>query len=114
MNKFYKDVKAHIKVKTRSHNLFVLLVNEWFPFTLITLFYYRNVNFSSFIFLLLVINNSSPLKCNNNRRKAEVNMDGQFLVRQIYDDEITYNLVGAAVEVLSKSFSFHFYFFIDS
>lgn len=29
-------------------------------------------------------------------------MEGQFLVRQIYDDEITYNLVGAAVEVLSK------------
>jgi hypothetical protein len=29
-------------------------------------------------------------------------MDGQFLVRQIYEDEITYNLVGAAVEVLSE------------
>jgi hypothetical protein len=36
------------------------------------------------------------------RRKAEIAMEGQFLVRQIYDDEITYNLVGAAVEVLSK------------
>lgn len=30
-------------------------------------------------------------------------MEGQFLVRQIYDDEITYNLIGAAVEILSKS-----------
>lgn len=29
-------------------------------------------------------------------------MEGQFLVRQIYDDEITYNLIGAAVEILSK------------
>lgn len=29
-------------------------------------------------------------------------MEGQFLVRQIYDDEITYNLIGAAVELLSK------------
>ena len=29
-------------------------------------------------------------------------MDGQFLVRQIYDDEITYNLIGAAVEILSE------------
>lgn len=28
-------------------------------------------------------------------------MEGQFLVRQIYDDEITYNLIGAAVEILS-------------
>lgn len=38
-----------------------------------------------------------------NRRKAEVTMEGQFLVRQIYDDEITYNLIGAAVEILSES-----------
>ena len=37
-----------------------------------------------------------------NRRKADVNMEGQFLVRQIYDDEITYGLIGAAVEILSK------------
>lgn len=29
-------------------------------------------------------------------------MDGQFLIRQIYDDEITYNVIGAAVEILSK------------
>jgi guanylate cyclase soluble subunit beta len=36
------------------------------------------------------------------RKKAEVTMEGQFLVRQIYDDELTYNLIGAAVELLSK------------
>ena len=36
------------------------------------------------------------------RHKAEVAMEGQFLVRQIYDDELTYNLIGAAVEILSK------------
>ncbi|XP_065365039.1 guanylate cyclase soluble subunit beta-1 [Calliphora vicina] len=30
-----------------------------------------------------------------------VTMEGQFLVRQIYDDEITYNLIGAAVEILN-------------
>lgn len=29
-------------------------------------------------------------------------MEGQFLIRQIYDDEITYNLIGAAVEILSE------------
>lgn len=29
-------------------------------------------------------------------------MEGQFLVRQIYDDELTYNLISAAVEVLSE------------
>ena len=36
------------------------------------------------------------------RKDAEVSMDGQFLVRQIYEDEITYNLIHAAVDVLSK------------
>lgn len=40
------------------------------------------------------------------RKKAEVAMEGQFLVRQIYDDEITYNLIGAAVEILSKCFPY--------
>lgn len=29
-------------------------------------------------------------------------MEGQFLVRQIYEDEITYNLITAAVDILSK------------
>jgi guanylate cyclase soluble subunit beta len=27
-------------------------------------------------------------------------MEGSFLVRQIYEDELTYNLIGAAVDVL--------------
>ncbi|KAG4075572.1 hypothetical protein HA402_003397 [Bradysia odoriphaga] len=35
------------------------------------------------------------------RKKAEVAMEGQFLVRQIYDDEITYNIIGAAVDILN-------------
>ncbi|CAH0386757.1 unnamed protein product, partial [Bemisia tabaci] len=34
------------------------------------------------------------------KKQAEVVMEGQFLVRQIYEDEITYNLIGAAVEIL--------------
>lgn len=51
----------------------------------------------------LIIYKSALTKNSSVRQKAEVNMEGQFLVRQIYDDEITYNLVGAAVEVLSKS-----------
>jgi hypothetical protein len=29
-------------------------------------------------------------------------MEGQFLVRQIYEDEITYNLINAAEEVLRE------------
>lgn len=51
-----------------------------------------------------VTNNKNLCEYDECRRKAEVNMEGQFLVRQIYDDEITYSLIGAAVEILSKSF----------
>ena len=39
------------------------------------------------------------------RKDAAVNMEGQFLVRQIYDDEITYNIISAAVNRLSTYFS---------
>lgn len=40
-------------------------------------------------------------------------MDGQFLIRQIYDDEITYNLITAAVEILSEfNFFGHLPYFI--
>ncbi|XP_031631652.1 guanylate cyclase soluble subunit beta-1 isoform X2 [Contarinia nasturtii] len=35
------------------------------------------------------------------KKKADLSMEGQFLIRQIYDDEITYNLIGAAVEILN-------------
>lgn len=41
------------------------------------------------------------------RREADIEMDGSFLVRLVYDDDITYNIVEAAERVLSK-------FLIDS
>lgn len=34
-------------------------------------------------------------------------MEGQFLVRQIYEDEITYNLIGAATKKLRKYILWH-------
>ncbi|CAG9858572.1 unnamed protein product [Phyllotreta striolata] len=34
------------------------------------------------------------------KKKAEFQMEGHFLVRQIYEDEVTYNIIGAAVEIL--------------
>lgn len=37
------------------------------------------------------------------RKAAEVQMEGQFLVRQIYEDEITYNVITAAVDILSMT-----------
>lgn len=36
-------------------------------------------------------------------------MEGSFLVRQTYEDEITYNLITAAVEVLRKHQSYSYY-----
>lgn len=32
-------------------------------------------------------------------------MEGQFLIRQIYDDSISYDVIGAASKVLSKSYT---------
>lgn len=38
-------------------------------------------------------------------------MEGSFLVRQIYEDEITYNLISTAVEILREYFADrHFYY----
>ena len=36
------------------------------------------------------------------RKDADVTIEGQFLVRQIYEDAVTYNLIGAAVNLLRK------------
>lgn len=36
------------------------------------------------------------------RREAQVDVEGQFLVRIIYEDAKTYDLVAAASKVLSK------------
>ena len=35
------------------------------------------------------------------RKEAEVTIEGHFLIRQLYEDKITYNIVGAAERVLS-------------
>ncbi|XP_022914557.1 guanylate cyclase soluble subunit beta-1 [Onthophagus taurus] len=35
------------------------------------------------------------------KKDAEVQMEGQFLVRQIYEDELTYNLISSAVDILN-------------
>lgn len=46
------------------------------------------------------------------RREAQVDVEGQFLVRIIYEDAKTYDLVAAASKVLSKFIYFLFMFFI--
>lgn len=55
---------------------------------------------------LLIFEHTFPISLSSRtrarRKKAGLNMDGQFLIRQIYDDEITYNLITAAVEILSE------------
>lgn len=65
----------------------------------------KQINLDSFCiliygdWLLLIFFSFLFLYC---RKKADLTMEGQFLIRQIYDDEITYNLIGAAVEILSE------------
>lgn len=47
------------------------------------------------------------------RNKVELNIEGHFLQRIVYNDDITYSLVGAASEVLGMillSYSYGIYF----
>ncbi|XP_063866036.1 guanylate cyclase soluble subunit beta-1-like isoform X1 [Scylla paramamosain] len=48
----------------------------------------------------LVVRNFGDDTWEEIKREAEVHMDGSFLVRLTYEDEITYNIVGAAERVL--------------
>ncbi|XP_066954656.1 guanylate cyclase soluble subunit beta-1 isoform X1 [Macrobrachium rosenbergii] len=48
----------------------------------------------------LVVRNFGEETWEKIKREADVHMDGSFLVRLIYEDEITYNIVGAAEKVL--------------
>ncbi|CAG9762829.1 unnamed protein product [Ceutorhynchus assimilis] len=57
--------------------------------------------FVNYALELLVIQTFGEETWETIKKKADVQMEGQFLVRQIYEDELTYNLISAAVEVLS-------------
>ncbi|XP_047370762.1 guanylate cyclase soluble subunit beta-1 isoform X1 [Vespa velutina] len=57
--------------------------------------------FVNYALELLVVKNFGSKTWDEIKKDAAVNMDGQFLVRQIYDDEITYNLIAAAVNRLN-------------
>ncbi|XP_044734835.1 guanylate cyclase soluble subunit beta-1 [Chrysoperla carnea] len=56
--------------------------------------------FVNYALELLVVNSFGEETWEKIKKEADVNMEGQFLVRQIYDDEITYNLIAAAVNLL--------------
>lgn len=49
---------------------------------------------------LLVLRNFGVETWEKIKKEAEIEMDGQFLVRLIYEDEMTYNIVAAAEKVL--------------
>jgi hypothetical protein len=40
-----------------------------------------------------------------NRAEAEIDVDGRFLARVVYEDSVSYDLVGAASKVLGKTSS---------
>ncbi|CAG2164308.1 unnamed protein product, partial [Oppiella nova] len=50
--------------------------------------------------MVLLFLDWSETSSGSDGKEAEVEMEGSFLVRLIYDDEITYNLVEAAERVL--------------
>ncbi|XP_058127008.1 guanylate cyclase soluble subunit beta-1 [Anopheles ziemanni] len=57
--------------------------------------------FVNYALELLVLKNFGLTIWEQIKKKAQVNMEGQFLVRQIYEDDITYNLIEAAVDILN-------------
>ncbi|XP_055620654.1 guanylate cyclase soluble subunit beta-1 isoform X3 [Toxorhynchites rutilus septentrionalis] len=57
--------------------------------------------FVNYALELLVLKNFGTTIWEQIKKKAQVNMEGQFLVRQIYEDDITYNLIEAAVDILN-------------
>ncbi|XP_066257080.1 guanylate cyclase soluble subunit beta-1 isoform X2 [Euwallacea similis] len=57
--------------------------------------------FVNYALELLVIKTFGEETWETIKKNAEVQMEGQFLVRQIYEDELTYNLIFAAVEILN-------------
>ncbi|XP_058064378.1 guanylate cyclase soluble subunit beta-1 [Anopheles bellator] len=57
--------------------------------------------FVNYALELLVLKNFGVDIWEQIKKKAQVTMEGQFLVRQIYEDDITYNLIEAAVDILN-------------
>lgn len=57
--------------------------------------------FVNYALELLVVKTFGDETWETIKKNADLQMEGQFLVRQIYEDELTYNLISAAVEVLN-------------
>lgn len=56
--------------------------------------------FVNYALELLVIKSFGDEAWETIKKDADIQMEGQFLVRQIYEDELTYNLVSSAVKIL--------------
>lgn len=102
--KMVRETQDWLRLYMMSFALIRVRLNRHAMVSLRTLF--SNSRYSPHSCRVVYIFNQITILQIPNRRNAEVNMEGQFLVRQIYEDEITYNLIGAAVEVLSKFFCF--------
>ncbi|KAL1130144.1 hypothetical protein AAG570_013082 [Ranatra chinensis] len=70
------------------------------PIFFIKRFIFFQYGFVNYALELLVLKTFGEETWETIKKYADVNMEGQFLVRQLYEDEITYNLIGAAVQVL--------------
>lgn len=56
--------------------------------------------FVNYALELLVVRTFGEETWETIKKEAEVTMEGHFLLRETYEDEVTYNLIGAAVELL--------------
>ncbi|KYB27920.1 Soluble guanylate cyclase 88E-like Protein [Tribolium castaneum] len=56
--------------------------------------------FVNYALELLVVKTFGEETWETIKKNADLQMEGSFLVRQIYEDELTYNLISAAVDVL--------------
>jgi len=57
--------------------------------------------FVNYALELLVLKNYGNDVWEQIKKEAEVTIEGHFLIRQLYEDKITYNIVGAAERVLN-------------
>uniref|UniRef100_A0A1Y1LPX4 guanylate cyclase n=1 Tax=Photinus pyralis TaxID=7054 RepID=A0A1Y1LPX4_PHOPY len=57
--------------------------------------------FVNYALELLVVKTFGDETWETIKKHADLQMEGQFLVRQIYEDELTYNLISAAVNILN-------------
>ncbi|KAH9507823.1 Guanylate cyclase soluble subunit beta-1 [Bulinus truncatus] len=83
-------VQLVLTMTSYDHNIIVYII-----------VYIPQYGFVNYALELLVIRNFGEDAWKKIKQEAYLDMDGDFLVRQVYDDSVSYDLVGAACKVLN-------------